>query len=184
MRSRPCGSWDSPWSRSGILLAERTDVREVIDQQLEHVDRQIRKAQRLRKQLMAARHADDAGFAEIIRLTGDLTGYLGQDKIDAMARRIRELGVVAEHAVTVEMPRLYGEALEELRSGTQPSDPAVRRIVDRLDELAELIRGPDTEIGTAVRALWVDRGRQQPPGHDGADWGELVAYLDRARAAR
>jgi MerR family transcriptional regulator, thiopeptide resistance regulator len=83
----------------GILLAERTDVRRVIDQQLEHVDRQIRMAQRLRKQLLAARDADDAGFAEIIRLTGDLTGYLGQEKIDAMHRRIGELGVVAEHAV-------------------------------------------------------------------------------------
>ena len=167
----------------GIVLAG-TDVRRVIDQQLEHVDRQIRMAQRLRKQLIAARDADDAGFAEIIRLTGDLTGYLRQEKIDAMHRRFGELGVVAEHAVGVEMPRLYAEALEEMRSGTQPSDPAVRRIVDRLDELSELIRGPDPEIGTAVRALWVDRGRQQPPGHDGADWGELVAYLDQARAAR
>jgi MerR family transcriptional regulator, thiopeptide resistance regulator len=168
-----------------ILLAERTDVRRVIDQQLEHVDRQIRMAQRLREQLIAARDADDdAGFAEIIRLTGDLTGYLRQEKIDVIRRRIGELGVVAEHAVGVEMPRLYGEALEEMRSGTQPSDPAVRRIVDRLDELSELIRGPDPEIGSAVRALWVDHGKQQPPGRDGADWGELVAYLDRARAAR
>jgi hypothetical protein len=60
----------------------------------------------------------------------------------------------------------------------------VRRIVDRLDELSELIRGPDAEIGTAVRTLWVDWGRQQASGHDGDDWGELVAYLDRARAAR
>jgi hypothetical protein len=60
----------------------------------------------------------------------------------------------------------------------------VRGILDRLDELSELIRGPDTEIGAAVRALWVDRGRQQASGHDGADWGELVAYLDQARAAR
>jgi DNA-binding transcriptional MerR regulator len=101
----------------GIVLAGRR----VIDQQLEHVDQQIRMAQRLRKQLIAARDADDAGFAEIIRLTGDLTDYLQQEKIDAMHRRIGELGVVAEHAVGVEMPRLYGEALEEMRSGTQPS---------------------------------------------------------------
>jgi DNA-binding transcriptional MerR regulator len=168
----------------GIVLAGRTDVRTVIDQQLEHVDRQIRMAQRLRGQLIAARAADGAGFAEIIRLTGDLAGYLRPEKIEEMRRRIGEHGVVAEHAVGVEMPRLYGEALAEMRSGTQASDPAVRRIVDRLDELSELIRGRDAEIGTAVRALWVDRGRQQPPGHDGADWGELVAYLDQARAAR
>lgn len=68
----------------GTVLAGRTDVRRVIDQQLEHVERQIRMAQRLRKQLIAARDADDVGFAEIIRLTADLTGYLRQDKIDAM----------------------------------------------------------------------------------------------------
>jgi MerR family transcriptional regulator, thiopeptide resistance regulator len=170
----------------GAVLAEHTDVRRVIDQQLEHVDRQIRMAQRLRQQLLAARDADadDAGYAEIIKLARDLTGYLRPEQIDIVHRRMSDLGVVAEHAVGVEMPRLYGEALEELRSGTPPADPVVRRIVDRLDELAEFIRGPDAEIGTAVRTMWVDRGQQQPAGRGGADWGELVAYLDQARAAR
>jgi MerR family transcriptional regulator, thiopeptide resistance regulator len=84
----------------------------------------------------------------------------------------------------VEIPRLYGEALEEMRSGTPPGDPAVRRIASRLDELSGLLRGPDAGASAAVRALWVDRGRQQPPGQGGADWGELVAYLDQARSAR
>ena len=58
----------------------------------------------------------------------------------------------------------------------------MRRIVSRLDELSALLRGPDSGASTAVRALWVDRGRQQPPSHGGADWGGLVAYLDQARA--
>jgi DNA-binding transcriptional MerR regulator len=167
------------------LLAGDTDVARVIEEQLAHVDRQIRMARRLRQQLLAARDAGgDAGFPEIIRLTGDLAAYLRPDQIDAMSRRMGDLGVVAEHAVGVEMPRLYGEAMAELRSGTPPGDPAVRRIVDRLDELAGLLRGPDAETGTAVRALWVDRGRQQPARAGGADWGRLVAYLDQARAAR
>jgi MerR family transcriptional regulator, thiopeptide resistance regulator len=170
----------------GVLLAGHTDVRQVIDQQIEHVDRQIRMARRLRQQLLAARDADadGAGYAEIIRQARDMTGYLSQDQIDRVRRRMSDLGVVAEHAVGVEMPRLYGAALEELRSGTPPADPAVRRIVDRLDELSELVRGPDSDISTAVRTMWVDRGRQQPPGHGGADWGELVAYLEQARAYR
>jgi MerR family transcriptional regulator, thiopeptide resistance regulator len=169
------------------LLAGHADVRQVIDQQLEQVDRQIRLARRLRQQLLAAREAGGAGgggFAEIIRLTGDLSAYLTPGQIDGMSRRMGDLGVVGEHAVAVEMPRLYGEAMAELRSGTPPGDPAVRRIADRLDELAALIRGPDSETGAAVRAMWVDRGRQQPPGHGGPGWGELVAYLDQARAAR
>src|SRR5580700_1278451 len=64
----------------GVVLAGQTDVRRVIDQQL-------RMAQRLRKQLIAARDTDDPGFAEIIRLTGNLTDYLRQEKIDAMHKR-------------------------------------------------------------------------------------------------
>src|ERR1035437_8925740 len=94
-----------------IRLAGRTDVRRVIDQQIEHVDRQIRMARRLRKQLMAARDADDAGFAEIIKLTGDLTGYLRPEKIDAMHRRLGALGVGAGHAGGGGVARLYAGAL-------------------------------------------------------------------------
>jgi DNA-binding transcriptional MerR regulator len=171
-----------------VLLAGQADVRQVIDEQLVQVDRQIRLATRLREQLLAARatgtDADGAGFTEIIKLAGDLTGYLDPEQIDAMRRRMGELGVVAEHAVGVEIPRLYGEAMREMTSGTPPSDPAVRRIVSRLDELSGLLRGPDSAASTAVRALWVDRGMQQPPGHGGAGWGELVAYLDQARSVR
>jgi DNA-binding transcriptional MerR regulator len=169
-----------------VLLAGHTDVRQVIDRQIEHVDRQIRLARRLRRQLLAARDADagEARFAEIIKLGRDLTGYLSKEQAEVIHRRMRDLGMVAEHAVGVEMPRLYGEAFEEMQSGTPPADPAVRRIADRLDELSELIRGPDAGIGTAVRTMWVDRGRQQPPGQGGADWSDLVAYLDQARASR
>jgi DNA-binding transcriptional MerR regulator len=175
-----------------VLLAGQADVRQVIDQQLAHVDRQIRMATGLRERLLAAREAgpdaDGAGFAEIIKLAGDVTGYLDAEQVDAMRRRMSGLGVVAEHAVGVEIPRLYGEAMREMRSGTPPSDPAVRGIVSRLDELSALLRGPESAASTAastgVRALWVDRGKQQPPGHGGADWGDLVAYLDQARSAR
>jgi DNA-binding transcriptional MerR regulator len=173
-----------PLDRIAVLLAGRADVGQVIDEQIAQVDRQIRTASRLREQLLAAREAggaDGARFAEIIKLAGDLAGYLDADQIEAMGRRMSDLGVVAEHAVGVEIPRLYGEALAEMRSGTPPGDPAVRRIVSRLDELSELLRGPESVASTAVRALWVDRGNQQPPGHGGADWGELVAYLDQAR---
>jgi DNA-binding transcriptional MerR regulator len=173
-----------------VLLAGQADVRQVVDQQLAHVDRQIRTATRLREQLLAARAAgpdvDGAGFAKIIKLAGDLSGYLDAEQVDAIRRRVSDLGVVAEHAVGVEIPQLYGEAMREMRAGTPPGDPAVRRIVSRLDELSGLLRGPDadTRASTAVRALWVDRGRQQPPGRGGADWGDLVAYLDQARSAR
>jgi DNA-binding transcriptional MerR regulator len=171
----------------GDLLAERVGVREVIDEQLDQVDKQIRTAVRLRKQLVAAREAtpDVSGFIEIIRLMQDMQGYLTQEQIEAMHRRMADLGVVAEHAIGVEMPRLYAEAQDEMRGGTPYSDPAIRRIVDRLDELSGMLRGgQNREVGHVVREMWLAKGRQQPDAFDSADWADLVAYLDQARALR
>jgi MerR family transcriptional regulator, thiopeptide resistance regulator len=170
----------------GDLLTERFGVREVIDEQLDQVDRQIRAAIRLRGQLLAARDADPdaSGFIEIIKLMRDLQGCLTPAQVEAMHRRITGLGVVAEHAIGVEMPRLYAEAQEEMRAGTPCSDPAIRKIVNRLDELSAMLRGQDQEIGQTVRQMWLTKGSQQPGELDSADWPDLVAYLDRARALR
>ena len=171
----------------GDLLAERVGVREVIDEQLDQVDKQIRTAVRLRRQLVAARDAvpDVSGFIEIIRLMQDMQSYLTPAQLQAMHRRMTELGVVAEHAIGVEMPRLYAEAQDEMRGGTPHSHPAIRRIVDRLDELSQMLRGgQNREIGQTVREMWLAKGRQQPEAFDSADWADLVAYLDRARASR
>jgi DNA-binding transcriptional MerR regulator len=171
----------------GDLLAERVGVRQVIDEQLDQVDKQIRTAVRLRKQLVAAREASPgvSGFIEIIRLMQDMAGYLTPEQLEAMHRRMTDLGVVAEHAIGVEMPRLYAEAQDEMRGGTPHSDPAIRRIVDRLDELSRMLRGGQSrETGQVVREMWLAKGRQQPAAFDSADWADLVAYLDRARAVR
>ncbi len=168
------------------LLTARLGVREVIDEQLAQVDRQIRAAVRLREQLLAARDKTGTpdGFIEIIKLTQDLQGYLTQEQIEAMRRRITDLGMVARHAIGVEMPRLYAEARDEMRNGTPCSDPAIRAIVDRLDELSALLRGQDHQLSHTVREMWLAKGRQRPDAYDSADWADLVAYLDQARALR
>lgn len=172
----------------GKVLAADVPVRDVIDEQLEQVDRQIRTAKRLREQLLAARETGGAGtgpgLMAVIKLAQDMRGYLSQQQIEAMRRRMTELGVVAEHAVGVEMPALYQQALAEMRAGTPASDPAVRRIAGRLDQLSRLLRGSDDPPGTAVRRMWLDWGRQHPDTAGGAEWGPLAAYLDEARAAR
>jgi DNA-binding transcriptional MerR regulator len=171
----------------GKVLAAGAPVRDVIDEQLEQVDRQIRAAKRLREQLLAARESGSAdtgpGLMAVIKLMPDMRGYLGQERIEAMRRRMTELGVVAEHAVGVEMPSLYTQALAEMRAGTPASDRAVRGIADRLDELTRLLRGSNEPAGTAVRRMWLDWGRQHPDIDGAAEWGPLVAYLDEARAA-
>jgi MerR family transcriptional regulator, thiopeptide resistance regulator len=170
----------------GDLLTERVGVREVIDEQLNQLDRQIAAAVRLREQLLAARDTVPgvSGFAGLIRLMQDMQGLLTPEQTEAVHRRISDLGVVAEHAIGVEMPRLYAEARDEMRGGTPYSDPAIRRIVDRLDELSGILHGQDHQIGQAVRDMWLAKGRQQPDQLDSSDWADLVAYLDHARALR
>jgi len=172
--------------QAGKVLAVDVPVRDVIDEQLEQVGRQIRTAQRLRDQLLAAREsgADSGpGLMAVIRLAQDMRGYLSHEQIEAMGRRMAELGVVAEHAVGVEIPSLYRDALAEMRAGTPASDRAVRRIACRLDELSRLLRGSAEPAGGAVRQMWLDWGRQHPEVDGTAEWGPLVAYLDEARAA-
>lgn len=173
--------------QAGQVLAADVPVRDVIDQQLEQVGRQIRTAQRLREQLLAAREAGDAdsgpGLMAVIRLAQDMRGYLSREQIEAMGSRMAELGVIAEHAVGVEIPSLYRDALAEMRAGTPASDRAVRRIAGRLDELSLLLRGPGEPAGGAVRQMWLDWGRRHPEVDGTAEWGPLVAYLDEARAA-
>jgi DNA-binding transcriptional MerR regulator len=187
-----------PLGQVGKVLAADVAVRDVIDEQLQQVDRQIRNAKRLREQLLAARDAGGAdngpGLMTVIKLALDMRGYLSPEQIEAMRRRMTDLGVIAEHAVGVEMPSLYRDALAEMRAGTPASDRAVRRIVDRLDELSRLLRGSDEpagtgsagtgSAGTGVRQMWLDWARQHPDHDGGAEWGPLVAYLDEARAAR
>ena len=177
-----------PLDQVARVLLDDVAVRDVIDEQLAQVDRQIRAARRLRAQLLAAKEAGTVeggpGLLAVIKLMQDMSGYLTREQIEAMHRRTVELGVVAEHAVGVEMPSLYQEAMAEMRAGTPSSDQAVRRIVDRLDELSRLLRGPNEGTGAAVRQMWLDQGRQNPDIERGADWGALVAYLDEARAGR
>jgi MerR family transcriptional regulator, thiopeptide resistance regulator len=170
----------------GELLKQRVGVRAVIDEQLEQVDRQIRAAVRLRGQLLAAREraGEPNGLLEIIRSMQDAPGFLDPEQGSALYRRMSQLGIIAEHAISVEMPQLYAEAQREMRGGTPPADPAVRRIVNRLDELAAMLRGDDERIGTAVRAMWLAKGRERPDELRSSDWGQLVGYLDQARAAR
>jgi len=79
-------------------------------------------------------------IGEIIKLMQDMASYLTPEQIEAMHRR-------------------YARARDEMRGGASAGDPAIRRIVDRLDELSEL-RAPARPAGS--------RGARAParsPGH-------------------
>jgi DNA-binding transcriptional MerR regulator len=145
----------------------------------------------LHTELAAERSPDTADLLRLLQAVGGtgpaadeaLRRHLDEDQLHALADHAAALGPAAHYLLEVEWPQLYRRA-EELRSaGTDPADPRVRRIADRLDELSRLFSGGDTTLSAAVRTAW----REDPAALSGdpaapADaWADLRTFLDHAR---
>ncbi|GHF82273.1 hypothetical protein GCM10018790_70010 [Kitasatospora xanthocidica] len=109
--------------------------------------------------------------------------HLDEDRIHALADHAAALGPAAHYLLDVEWPQLYRGAEALRTAGVAPTDPRVRRIADRLDELSRLFSGGDTSLSAAVRTAW----REEPAAMSGVpdapadEWADLRTYLDRAR---
>ncbi|MER7585383.1 MerR family transcriptional regulator [Kitasatospora sp. NPDC097691] len=109
--------------------------------------------------------------------------HLDDDQVHALADHAAALGPSAHYLLEVEWPQLYRTAEALRTAGVEPTDPRVRRIAGRLDELSRLFSGGDTTLSAAVRTAW----REDPAAMSGAPdapadaWAPLRTYLDRAR---
>ncbi|MCB5908906.1 MerR family transcriptional regulator [Streptomyces pinistramenti] len=112
-----------------------------------------------------------------------LRRHLDADRMEALTNRAAALGPARHYLLEIEWPELYRRADRLRTAGTPPTDPKVRRLVARMDELSTLFTGGDAGISAGVRDAWHD----DPAAMSGApvsaadDWRELAAYLDRAR---
>ncbi|MFD8756499.1 MerR family transcriptional regulator [Kitasatospora sp. NPDC059577] len=147
-------------------------------------------------ELCAERTPDTADLLRLVRAVGAtgptgpaareaLHRHLDDDQVHALADHAAALGPAAHYLLDVEWPQLYRGAEALRAAGVEPTDPRVRRIADRLDELARLFSGGDATLSAAVRTAW----REDPAAMSGepdapADaWAPLRAFLDRARRA-
>ncbi|UNO41512.1 MerR family transcriptional regulator [Streptomyces sp. MST-110588] len=119
-----------------------------------------------------------------------LRRHLDADQIQVLATRSAALGSAAHYLLEVEWPELYRRADRLRTEKVPPTDARVRRLVSRMDELAALFTGGDTEISNGVRAAWRDHpaamaGSPTPPTDhttdDRTEWQSLADYLHRAR---
>jgi MerR family transcriptional regulator, thiopeptide resistance regulator len=110
-------------------------------------------------------------------------GYLSAEQAAAVGRRLAELGSSATVALRNELPRLYQQALAEYDSGTDPADPLVQALVEKIDEVSATLSGGDEQVTGNVRRMWTERGEEMYPGA-GIPWAALAGYLDGARSAR
>jgi DNA-binding transcriptional MerR regulator len=174
-------------------LSTEVDPRPLIAEQLATLTAQIQAATQLRSRLISLLELldqqgepDGRDLLELIQQTADVghlvTSYLSAEQIARLTRRHEALGEDAARLVRDELPRLYRQALSQYQAGTDPSDPTVAAIVGRIDQTSATLSGGDDAATAGVRRLWAERGEEVYPGA-GIPWGDLVDFLDQARAS-
>ena len=114
-----------------------------------------------------------------------LRRHLDDDRIQTLQDQAAVLGPAAHYLLEVEWPELYRRAEALRTTGVEPTEPRVRRLAARMDELSSLFTGGDSGVSAAVRSAC----RHEPAAMSGdptapADaWHDLTAYLDRARSS-
>ncbi|GGX84978.1 MerR family transcriptional regulator [Streptomyces hiroshimensis] len=146
---------------------------------------------RLDTELAAGRAPTTTALLDALRTTGATApdrAHALRDRLDADGLRLLEdraaaVGPAAHYLLEVEWPELYRRADRLRTAGVPPTDPRVRRLVARMDELGALFTGGDTTTSTAVRSAWRDAPQAmsgEPPAAT-ESWADLAGYLDLAR---
>ncbi|MEU3776817.1 MerR family transcriptional regulator [Streptomyces sp. NPDC032472] len=117
---------------------------------------------------------------------GVLRRHLDAEQMGVLRSRAAGLADAAHYLLEVEWPELY-RRVDRLRvAGTPVADPAVRRLVARMDELSVLFTGGDAGIAAGVRGAWQEDPAAmsgEPADAVADEWRELAAYVDAARRA-
>ncbi|WP_241833365.1 MerR family transcriptional regulator [Streptomyces caatingaensis] len=180
----------------GACLDAGVDPVRLVRDHLAEVDSALAALETLRTRLsrLSAELAQDGAVSgpallDALHATGraaaqaTLRRHLNPASVRELAGRAASLGPAAHYHLHVEWPELYRRAARLRSAGTPPSDPAVRRLVARMDELAALFTGGDAGISAGVRAAWREAPHTMSgdPAADPADYREPAAYLDASR---
>jgi DNA-binding transcriptional MerR regulator len=149
---------------------------------------------RLDDALSADRAPASADLVDALRAIGGtgpggervLARHLDADQMQVLRTRAAGLGPAMHYLLEVEWPELYRRAERLRAAGTPPTDPKVRRLAARMDELGTLFSGGDAGVSTGVRAAWRDdpAAMSGQPDAPADEWRALADYLDRARESR
>ena len=156
----------------------------VLELQLEMLDGQVERVQRLRHRVV--------GLLERIRTHGDLPveeflktieemsmfeNYYTPEQLEKLAARKQELGEERLRAVQSEWPQLIAQMRAEMSAGTPADDPKVQELAQRWNSLIEEFTGGDAGTRESLGKLY--RGEAQLAQQNGLD-AALGDYVRRA----
>lgn len=162
--------------------------RALLRRKLDELRARIADEERLARRLAALEQRfearDEATLDELIETLETLTmfeKYYTPEQLEQLKRRGEALGPEKLAAVQNEWPQLIATVKAEMERGTDPSDPKVRALAQRWDELVALFTGGDPGIETSLRSLY--RGEPQLRAQNGID-PAISDFLKRARGGR
>ncbi|QFZ20010.1 MerR family transcriptional regulator [Saccharothrix syringae] len=166
------------------------DLRTALADQLADLDARAEHLAELRRRVRALLDTPDPAPDQLLAALEHqslLDSYLsGRQQADLVARSA-ELGPEQVDALRTELLGLVAELERHQRADTPTTDPDVRRLVDRWQEIGESFHSNADAVKDRIGDLWRDHGDRL--GADlarrtGRDLPAVLAYLDRARGAR
>ncbi len=171
-----------------MLAGSETPVLDVIEMQIGRVSEQIRLQQQLRSQLdLIARRLRNNGSApveELLRtmeMMSMVDKYYSEEQLAWLRKRREEVGEERIREVEAEWPRLMAEVMAEMETGTDPTDPKLRPLLDRWSGLVSEFTGGDAGIAKSLNSM--HEHEDTVPTGEQID-RELFAYVGKAMAAR
>ncbi|NUT47861.1 MAG: MerR family transcriptional regulator [Saccharothrix sp.] len=182
-----------PLDRIAAAL-DTDDLRAVIAAQLAGLDAHARRLDELRRRVRGLLDTDDprpGRLLDALERMSLLDPYLSPRHRDELAARRDELGERRIDELRAEWTGLVADLHRHHLAGTPVTDPDVRRIVTRWDEIVAAFRtgdqGTDRHVADRLVDLWRDHGDRIAEDLDHrAGWRlhDVLTYLKEARDAR
>lgn len=147
---------------TALLNGKALDLADLVDRQLEAVDRQLAEARTLRARLAALRD----GLGDVEPSTDQLIDtmevitmyekYYTPDQLERVERRRADVGEEAVAAGEREWDEIFAIVRREMQAGTDPRDARLDSCRQRVRELLEAISGGEADLRAAMDEMWAN----------------------------
>jgi len=173
------------------LTRSEYSLERVLDLQIERIDEQIQRQERLRALLEALRDRIASGdrvslhdFARTVELTMNHAKYYTSEQLAKLNRRRAEVGEARMQQVRQEWSQLFADYARAMEEGLPPDHVRVRDLANRSAELVAEFTGGDPAMAASLSALYEGEGPQKVLESHGMETAPgLWQYMAEAQAA-
>jgi DNA-binding transcriptional MerR regulator len=177
-----------PLDEVKVLLDSEDGVADTVRRHLARVESQAKALDALKTRLtrllaaLEAGHGSSDEILEALEAMSMFEKYYTPEQLQQLEERRQQFSPEQIKAVEEEWKELYAQVREHRTNGTDPSDPAVQKLVTRSGELIQMFTGGDPGIAASLKRMYEQEGPERA-SRGVADPADLE-YLEKARASR